>query len=395
MRHFWFFVLVYGFGAFAGPVRAQISTELISLVAPPNGSDIAGPTSLSIAGPSLTSVQVKCWKQGGEYGSDSIVGTVILDQKGNGSLIFPAAEYPHGPLTIRFSSLSGRKPGSTYLQVYNKSGISWNEGIPASAPPAAKDLKLVFADDFTGSLSIGNDAQSRYYPHKPGGGDFGQYHFANFHPGGIPFLQVDNYLRIRADTKSHLDGLLSSLRKEGTGFTARAPCYFECRFIAPSAPGTWPAFWLMTDYLGNGPAGAKGPADELDVIEAYGGEGPHNPNSHGDYRATSHYWNQGDAGKAQKGIGLVVPMRKIGGGSSWWETFHTYGCKVTETDTIYYCDNIEVGRHPTGAISRTQPLFFMVNLAVGGNGWPVDLSQCQGIADMYVDYVRVYQGTTK
>ena len=35
--------------------------------------------------------------------------------------------------------------------------------------------------------------------------------------------------------------------------------------------------------------------------------------------------------------------------------------------------------------------FFMIDLATGG-GWPVDLSRYNGVADMYVDYVRVYQG---
>jgi hypothetical protein len=70
--------------------------------------------------------------------------------------------------------------------------------------------------------------------------------------------------------------------------------------------------------------------------------------------------------------------------------FHTHGCKVTETNTIYYCDNIEVGRHEMFPLSKRQPLSFMVNLATGG-GWPVDLSRYSGPADMYIDYVRVYK----
>jgi beta-glucanase (GH16 family) len=82
-------------------------------------------------------------------------------------------------------------------------------------------------------------------------------------------------------------------------------------------------------------------------------------------------------------------MGKAGIPSTWFETFHTYGCKVTETETIYYCDNIEVGRHATMPLSRDRPLFFLINLATGG-GWPVDLSRYKGLADMYVDYVRVY-----
>ena len=69
---------------------------------------------------------------------------------------------------------------------------------------------------------------------------------------------------------------------------------------------------------------------------------------------------------------------------------NVYACKVTESDTIYYCDNIEVGRHETLPVSKQKPIFFFINLATGG-GWPVDLSR-YGLADMYVDYVRVYEG---
>ena len=84
-----------------------------------------------------------------------------------------------------------------------------------------------------------------------------------------------------------------------------------------------------------------------------------------------------------------IHMRRFGIPSSWFETFHVYGCKVTETETIYYCDDIEVGRHATLPICKQRPLFFMINLATGG-GWPVDLSR-YGQVDMYIDYVRVYQ----
>ncbi len=66
-----------------------------------------------------------------------------------------------------------------------------------------------------------------------------------------PFTQVDTYLRIRASDKTHSSGLISSLKNDGSGITAKAPCYFECRFIGPNAIGTWPAFWLLsTDVAG-------------------------------------------------------------------------------------------------------------------------------------------------
>src|SRR5690606_34242292 len=130
-------------------------------------------------------------------------------------------------------------------------------------------------------------------------------------------------------------GLISSIGKDGTGFTANAPAYFECRFIAQSAVGTWPAFWLMTQDVHKG---LKEPADELDVIEAYGGEGSGAPNQRG-YWIHSHYWNQAPDGKkdyTQDRFAGQIKMTEIesGGGASWHETFHTYGVLVGRDDTV-------------------------------------------------------------
>ena len=118
-----------------------------------------------------------------------------------------------------------------------------------------------------------------YYDHKPPHGwqDFSSIPFTGFHRPNNPFLQVDTWLRIRADANKNSTGLISSIKENGRGVTAKAPCYFECRFLGPNAPGSWPAFWLLTNYM---TAFARGkntntmPVDELDIIEAYGGNGP-------------------------------------------------------------------------------------------------------------------------
>jgi hypothetical protein len=313
---------------------------------------------------------------------------VPLDAKGKGSFVFPAESYPHGPVTVRISADNGDLKDNCYFQLYNKGGVSWKEGIPSEPPPAAKGMSLVFADDFTGPLSISsNDPKATYYDHKPpdGSQDFSAHTFRGRDSPQNPFFQVDSYLRIRASDKTHSSGLISSLKFNGAGITAKAPCYFECRFIGPNAIGTWPAFWLLTD---------KQPCDELDIIEAYGGEGPREPNSFDAYMVTPHCWDQGETGKAIEkaafdGMHNPIHTRKFGIPSTWFETFHTYGCKITPAETIYYCDDIEVGRHATLPLSRQGTFFFMVNLATGG-GWPVDLSRSHGLADMYVDYLRVY-----
>ncbi|MBN2477501.1 MAG: hypothetical protein JXB62_23040 [Pirellulales bacterium] len=370
----------------------------VSVVSPGYCSEASRDTLVTLAAPGFKKLTVKCWKQGDVFGSDSTVATVALDAKGNGSFIFPADAYPHGPVTVTISGDNGAVKDNCYLQLYNRGGVSWNEGMPAD-PPAAKGMALVFADDFEGPLSISStDPKATYYDHKPPGGwqDFSTLRFTSFDQPNNPFSQVDSYLRIRASEKAESAGLISSMKNDASGITAKAPCYFECRFVGPNAIGTWPAFWLLTDYMTDHVKGIKVPCDELDIIEAYGGEGPGHPNAFDAYMICPHAWDQGESGKAIEkkafeSLHNPIRMRKFGIPSTWYEAPHTYGCKITETDTIYYCDNIEVGRHPTLPLSKQSRFFFLINLATGG-GWPVDLSRYDGLADMYVDYVRVYQG---
>ncbi len=372
----------------------------VAVVSPAYGADVKGETRIVLAAPGFKSVTARSWKPGGAKGVDSVVATVPLDAKGRGAFDFPADAYPHGPITVRIAGANGSVKDNCYLQLYNTGGISRNEGLPKGPPPAADGMTLAFADDFAGPLSISStDPTATYYDHKPPGGyqDFSAHPFSGHESPKDPFAQVDTYLRIRASDKVKSAGLISSLKNDGTGIKVTAPCYFEARFLGPNATGTWPGWWLMTDYLTDSKArgGDKAPCDELDIVEAYGGEGPGRPNADDAYMITPHCWNQGDAGKAietaaNKALRNPCRMRKFGVASTWFEAFHTYGCKVTEADTVYYCDDVEVGRHATLPLSKRQPLFFMLNLATGG-GWPVDLSRYGGQADMYVDFIRVYQ----
>jgi beta-glucanase (GH16 family) len=394
----WEFVHVGG-----PPPPPYVRRNQVAVTSPAYGSTVEGNNSVALRAPGFTSATVRCWKQGEGFGADSTVATVTLDADGKGTFVLPANDYPHGPITVRIAGTNGTQQDNCYLQLYNKGGVSWNEGIPKDPPPAAKEMSLVFADDFKGALSISSsDPKAAYYDHKPPRGqqDFSSLTFTSNDSPKSPFLQIDSYLRIRASEKTHTAGLISSMKSDGSGVKVGLPCYFECRFIGPNGIGTWPGFWLMTDYMTDYKLkGDKTPCDELDIIEAYGGEGPRTPNSGDAYQISPHCWNQGDTGKAIEkkaydGMRNPIRMKKFGIPSTWFETFHLYGCKVTETDTIYYCDNIEVGRHATLPICKERPLFFMVNLATGG-GWPVDLSRYDGLADMYVDYIRVYKQADK
>lgn len=363
----------------------ELPPVLMSVETPAYNSKISGATKVSLIAPGMDCGVVQCWKPGSGFGSDSVVSNLTFDDTGKAVFTFPADEYPHGPITMRITSTDGYHWDSCNLMLYNKGGIAWNEGIPDIPPPQTEGMKVIFQNDFRKPLSISSTGRgTTYCSHKPGGGDFGSFRFADYESTNSPFAQMDTYLRIRANASDSTTGFISSVGMNGKGITANAPCYFECRLLAPSATGSWPAFWLVNLGALKGP---KEPSDEIDIIEGYGGIGRHRPNANG-YQVASHTWNQ--VGK-QPGVYLNILMKELGGGATWWETFHTYGCKITKTDTIYYCDNIEVARHPTTRLGKSDSFFFMINLALGG-GWPVDLSRYDGRIDMYIDYVRVWQG---
>ena len=317
---------------------------------------------------------------------DTVLASITPDSDGNASFVFPARDYPHGPITIRIAGGEGEWRDVCHLQLYNAVGKPFLEScadIPT--PPLAKGMHLVFCDDFEDpDLSIStHDTSARYYCHKPDGGDFSQIPFTDAESPANPFSQIDTYLRIRADISKNSTGLISSIHKDGTGFEVKAPCYFECRMLCPNAIGSWPAFWLLTNRR---PPDLRTPTDELDTIEAYGLEDLDHPNQYG-YYMTSHRWNQDKHETIDPE--LYYDMRRVGNGLCWDACFHTYGTLITEEETVYTCDNIPLYRHPTQPISKVDPFFFMLNLAVGGNGWPVAISR-YGILDLYADYIRVF-----
>lgn len=368
-------------------------------------SEIKGDTTISFKAPGMDIASVFCWQQpesmqDADNGHDTVVAQNLSVSEGKTvSFLFPADEYPHGPLSIRILAVNQQGQKDRFeLQLYNQGGIKWREGIPDTDPEASEGMQLVFEDDFDGPLSISKEGKGTLYTsHKPFGGDFGEWLFGDLESRDNPFAQQHTYLRIRThkeEGKPGYCGLISAARPNATGIFVRAPFYMECRFVALAAPGTWPAFWTLSQN--SLAVRSKNPdmrvdQDELDIIEAYGGLGEGNPN-HPGYTITTHWWFQKDQnGEKIKPVHRRLPMMEISDGSYWSTTFHTYGVKVTKSLTTYYMDSIPVFEHPTGPVSQTDGHFFMINYAIGGP-WPVDLERYDNSCDMWVDYVRVYEG---
>ncbi|MDR2774401.1 MAG: family 16 glycosylhydrolase [Tannerella sp.] len=375
--------------------------QSIRIIEPACRSEVKGTVNIKFKAPGMTKVQAFCWQQPTTEDPNVWGHRVNLtpqginpDIDGVGSFIFHADKFPSGPVTIRiFASSNEGQKDLFELQLYNNGGVKWNQGIPAADPPGAKGLHVVFFDDFNAPLSISNDGRNaRYCAHKPLSGDFSGWQFSDITGTHSPFEQIDEFLKIKGRKEPESkgsSGLIASVNMDGEGFWTKAPCYLECRFVAQSAPGTWPAFWTLTAFDGT-------PVDELDIIEAYGGMGKGNANADGQYSIVSHFWKQTNPdGSMKKGVSRVVPMIQLGGKSNWTETFHTYALFIGLDETVYYFDNMEVLRHPTNTTSREQPIFFLINYAIGGlSGWPIDLERYGNGTDMYVDFVRVYAEKT-
>lgn len=409
----------------AGTTKGIDFVQSISVLAPAYCSNVKGDVTVVFRAPGMVHAKAWCWRQPtterpGEWGHDALLADLELNENAEASFVFRADQFPNGPTVIRIQAKDDRnRQDLCELQLFNLGGVVWNQGIPDADPPGARGMKLVFADDFEGPLSISSDGRgARYAAHKTGGGDFSGWQFSDPLAENEPFGQRGSFLRIHASkplgTKGR-SGILSSLRSDGTGVCVPIPSYFECRFVAQSAPGTWPAFWTLTKGTvgldkkdpSHGIVAAMG-TDELDIIEAYGGYGPRNPNSGGFYSSVSHFWRQpkpdwnesklpdGSPNPRFRPSSFRTDTLKLGGKSSWSWTFHTYGLAITETDTIYYFDNIEVGRHPTGPTSKAQPAWFLINYAIGGiSGWQIDMERYGNKTDMWVDFVRVYSGRTQ
>lgn len=368
--------------------------ERIKLLSPTPCSDINGKVKVRLQAKGLSQLTAQCYVSN-QMKSQELLLTpkgIKLDGDGNGTFWLNAKKLLYGPLTIQIiGTNSETQERDLYeLQLYNTAGRKTSvAGIPDTIPLAAKGMQLVFSDDFDGPLSISHDGRgARYNAHKPTFGDFSGWPFSNPEGATNPFSQRDTYLIIRA----HKDkgtrgstGLIATVDMDGKGFRAQPPFYMECRLMAQSAPGTWPAFWTITNIN-------RGEGDELDIIEAYGGWGEGNPNSTG-YWVTSHFWGQKDEqGEPLKHPGKLIEMTKGKQGTSWSQTFHTYGLRVDSISTTYYLDDEEVWIHPTNSYSYRQPHVVLISYAIGGaSGWKVNMERYNNTSEMFVDYLRVFE----
>lgn len=387
-----------------GPIqdddKVRFPEHQITVIDPPLRTGVDGDITIRVRAPGMRNICASAWHQpDGDHpdpvGYESLFAVdIIPDKDGYAEIPFKASAFPHGPISVKVMAWDV-PPGDShrtkedvfYLQLYNHAGVEWNMGLP-SPPPQAAGMSLVYEDDFNGPLSISKDKRGAQYMSRVPWGDFGDAAFEDYHGPCNPFGQSESFLRIRVSKpegyvdplghgRKYVSGIITSVDKRGNGVTATHG-YFECRMLCPPGLGTWPAFWLMTNNKVVEPDPTH--TVEVDIVEGYGHR-LHKPSM------CYHHWNLKRREDSQHdGARADLEARGLGDTA---QTFHIYGAKVTEKEVIFYIDNIEMWRHPTDEPAHG-PMFFMVNLALGA-GWPIKLERYNHGADLYVDYVRVFE----
>lgn len=153
--------------------------------------------------------------------------------------------------------------------------------------------------------------------------------------------------------------------------------YFEARLNWTGAPGSWPAFWLLSQGWAN-TGSCTTPAAELDVMEGQGTE----PDV---FYGTVHQDASGSGCKAD-----------LQNGNNWQpmgfrlaDGWHTYSALWTSSLVSWYVDG-QLVMSATPYSDFNQPMFLLLQEWVGG--WTSDpTSQSPDVMETQVDYVTVWQ----
>lgn len=177
-------------------------------------------------------------------------------------------------------------------------------------------------------------------------------------------------LRIKAEKRNVVNHGYTSGFLTSKGLLAQQYGYFEMRAKIPSGKGLWPAFWLYSSEPGH--------SDEIDIMEAIG----HDPHT---IHMTQHYWDW----RLQK-------TKSIHGqhtGIDYSKDFHLYGMWWTPEKIVWYVDGTPY--HQSREAIPNNPMFILVNMAVGGS-WPGSPTPSTAFPASYdIDYIRIYQEANK
>ena len=225
-------------------------------------------------------------------------------------------------------------------------------------PEPTPERELIFADEFSGTTLDASKWSSGY----PWTNPDGNYNRSTgeqqvYLPRNI--VVGDGAAKLTAKRESvnghpYTSGMISSDPRNSQGFL-HTYGYTEARIKVPGGKGMWPAFWNLPWPVAWPP--------EIDIMEVIGSE----------CYAEFHLHPSAD----YKGTNVC---------DSW----HTYAVDWRPGKIVWYLDGVERYR-VEGSQVPSQPMYLLLNLAVGGSwpGNPDSSTPFPGV--MEIDFVRVYR----
>jgi len=143
--------------------------------------------------------------------------------------------------------------------------------------------------------------------------------------------------------------------------------FIEIRAKIPRGKGLWPAIWLLPNSRVSTP--------EIDILEILGDEPE---------RIVMNYHYFGPEGKETRSSGEWE-------GPDFSEDWHVFGLNWQPDHITWYIDGVERSTFAEAAYISTDPMYIILNLAVGGN-WPGEPDETTPFPSSFeIDYVRIYQ----
>jgi beta-glucanase (GH16 family) len=251
---------------------------------------------------------------------------------------------------------------------------------PPTPPDEQSEWVLSFQDEFTGTSLDTDKWTTGYWWDRDGSTNLSSGELQWYQPDDV--LVEDGMLRLRAQERTisetwlglsfdYTSGIVTTGR-DTSDKTAPARFLFEygyaeIRARVPRGQGLWPAFWLLPASHESRP--------EIDVLETLG----HEPEvAHFNYHYLFEDGSRGDEGKTWTGPDF----------SADW---HVFAVDWQPDVIIWYVDGIERWRFTEADRISSEPMYLLLNLAVGGDwaGAPDEYTIFPSYFE--IDYVRVWE----
>jgi beta-glucanase (GH16 family) len=295
---------------------------------------------------------------------DADVAAAAASLRGNAG-IDSGTDFDHsGRITRADVRTARRNLGAALYTVGPFAGLG--AGTGATPPALPGQWQLIFSDEFAGASLDPVWHPAQYWDHDltiVGGDELQAYD-----PTGISTGDGMLHLTARQDDQYGVPYVSGLVMTGGEKFAPASPRfsflygYLEVRAKVPAGRGLWPAVWMM-------PASFNDDNGEIDVLEVLGSEPTHARFTlHRNGREENHGWDGPD----------------LSGG------FHTYAVDWQPDHVSWYVDGIERARTTRAALICPEPMYPILNLAVGALGERPD-GTAPFPASMDVDYVRIWQ----